>query len=239
MRNLFLCFAALFIGWNSDAWATGDAEKDPFAWQWYEADAEGNLRMNLYVFWRSTCPHCPAALEYAKQLRQRHPWLRVRTYEISQHAGNLELYRRMVRSLERPAGQVPAFFFCRQMVLSHHSEADGGRRIEGPLVQCYQYLHQQWKQQRPSAHAAEAAHPDKPVTSWQAGRVLAQVFSEGAADKLPQQPGAVGPPSGELEQTDAWALPDLELPPPPADAEEIVELPFVGATNAQSYRFPC
>ena len=275
MRNLILCVIAVFIGWQTAAatvWANDNPKEDPFTWKWYEGDNEGNLRMNLYVFWRSTCPHCPPALRYAEQLRQRYPWLRVRSYEISQHSGNLELYRRMAQSLKRPAGQVPAFFFCQQMVLSYHSEEDGVRRVEGPLVHCYQYLNEQWQQQRQSTRPEIEEHAAQPLAladenlrdaepclvsriPWRAPTVLAQVLpdqpageslqhpqerTESASDLDPALPGATAPQSEETGEfgNGALSLPELELPPPPADQAEIVELPFVGATNARELSLP-
>ena len=67
------------------------ADDDPFAWQWYQLDEQNELQVNLFVFYRSTCPHCPKALAFANDLRDRYAWLKVTKYELTKYPGNVEL----------------------------------------------------------------------------------------------------------------------------------------------------
>lgn len=108
-------------------------------WTWYEIDADRSIHVNLYLFWSSTCPHCPAAKEFVNDLQQRRPWVRVYAYEVSDPA-NRELYRQMAASLNRPAGQTPAFFYCKQLQVGYGSYPQTGRRIENELVRWYDWL---------------------------------------------------------------------------------------------------
>ena len=107
---LRLVRAPLFLLWTVclavPAWGEGE---DPYVWDWYEVDSGTHqVRINLYIFYRDSCPKCKAGLQFADTLQRQHPWLRVWRYEVSSHSGNIELYRRMASSLNRSGGTVPA-----------------------------------------------------------------------------------------------------------------------------------
>src|SRR5687768_10649883 len=69
---------------------------------WYDVDAKKNVTVNMYLFWSSSCPHCPPALEFVKELQKRHSWVKVKTFEISGDAENRALYWKMAGNLSKP-----------------------------------------------------------------------------------------------------------------------------------------
>ena len=121
--------------------------QDAPAWRWYEI-ADGRVQLHLHVFWSQTCPHCARAHAFLDQLQQRSPWLRVFTYETSGNPANRDLYARMAASLGQPAGQVPAFFFCKQMMIGFGSDETTGRQLEAALARCQAALQKQLDDRR-------------------------------------------------------------------------------------------
>ncbi len=109
-------------------------------WSWYTVDKDKNVRINLYLFWSIRCPHCTKAISFIEYLKEQHPWLNVYTYEITTEPANVEFYRRMAASLNRAAGQVPAFFYCKQLEIGYDSYERNGVRIERELIRWYEAL---------------------------------------------------------------------------------------------------
>lgn len=236
------------------------AQDDPYTWRWYEVDQDNNLRVNLYVFWRSTCPHCPPALAYAEQMGKRHPWLKIRRYELTQYPSNLTLYQKMANKIGQPAGQTPAFFFCNQMMVGYLSDQQTGRKLEDNLVRCHEHLRKQWEEKQQAAAKESTAHwlwnanhvaigsPRVPVLAVlnalsQAAPAVEGPIQAGAVAKGPIEDGPVADGEDVLSaNADELNLDldfDLELPPPAAeiDTEETVALPF-GDVKASELSMP-
>jgi hypothetical protein len=106
------------------------------------------------VFWSATCPHCAQANAFLGGLQKRHGWLKIVTYEVSAHPGNMDLYRRMAASIGRPAGQVPAFFYCKQLEIGFVSDETTGKRLEAALVYYRDALQKQVDKRSPPPPAA-------------------------------------------------------------------------------------
>jgi hypothetical protein len=121
------------------------ADEDPWQWSWYRVDDKGKVTIHLYVFWSRTCPRCEKATPFVEDLRTRYPWLRVYWYEISSHPPNRELYRRMAESLGQFAGQVPAFFYCKQAQIGFDSSETSQKKIDQALVRCHKALEEHYR----------------------------------------------------------------------------------------------
>jgi glutaredoxin len=115
---------------------------------WHTVDAQGQLRLNAYVFWSKTCPHCEKALRFLHRLKSTHAWLRLHTFELSEQSAHIELYHKMAALSGEKATYVPAFFFCQQMFVGYASDDTTGQLLRDRLLDCYQHL------QEPR-HAAE------------------------------------------------------------------------------------
>ncbi len=240
MKSLALPLVALLTLVFAGTPAHIRAADDPFAWQWYELDKNQDLQINLYIFWRSNCPHCAPALAYANKMRQRHPWLKVRRYELNQYPPNLTFYQKMADKLGRPAGQTPAFFFCNQMVLGYVSDEQSGRQIEANLIRCYEHLKKQLEEkkkgdstfhrsrQRNDLRIALAASPRVPA--------LAAIAVLGQAAPVADD----GAPASDAAEFDDADLLGLELPPPveATEQEESVTLPVWGEVKTSEFSLP-
>jgi hypothetical protein len=108
------------------------AESDPAAG---EAGA-----VELHFFWSENCRHCRRARPFVETLPSRHPWLAVRSLEISRDRDNLERYVAMAGALGHEARSVPAFLFCGALYTGFDNAATTGRFLEDRLVECHERL---------------------------------------------------------------------------------------------------
>jgi hypothetical protein len=132
--------------------APGARAEEPPAWKWYEVKG-GKVQLHLHVFWSVSCPHCAKAHAFLGELQKRHDWLKVYSYEVSGTPANMELYRVMAASLGKRAGQVPAFFYCKQLAVGFTSDETTGKQLEAALVYYRNALQKQVDQRRPPAAA--------------------------------------------------------------------------------------
>jgi hypothetical protein len=212
MRTLRCLALLLLVGVAGSAHALAAEPPAPEPrWTWYEVDANRNVRINMYLFWSTTCPHCAQALEFTRDLQERRPWVNVYTYEITGNPANRELYSRMAASFKGVAGPTPAFFFCNHMQIGYISYEQTGRRIEEGLILWHTTLRERYKPHRGSARAVllplVALVPDEGAAG-----------PEGEPPPLPELPGDLTPPRetvhvpgwGDVEE-DTLSLPMLTL----------------------------
>ncbi len=212
------------------------ARKQSETWQWYSLE-NGQVRLHLYLFWSEGCPHCMDAGTFLGQLHRRYSWLRVHGYETSRNRGNLQLYQRMAESLSQRAGQVPAFFFCKQMVLGYESYEQTGRRIETNLVHCYNYLvkqqHASLEPGRPPEarrHVASIPNIMKPAVHVAQLTGAVPLVAIAATSSPNDSAKPMASPDGEAKQ--------LELPPPLPEQKETVTLPGWGTVPVSEFSLP-
>lgn len=148
-RHLFASAVAV-LGVSLGA-AAAHAEDPPPA-KWYEVK-DGKVQVHLHVFWSSSCSHCAKAHVFLDGLRKRHDWLKVFTYEVSGTPANMDLYRRMAAGVGRAAGQVPAFFYCKQLAIGFLSDETSGKQLEDALVYYRNALQKQLDDRRPKPTA--------------------------------------------------------------------------------------
>jgi hypothetical protein len=262
---LFLAGLLLSVFTLNSQFSTARAENDPFAWKWYQLDERGELQVNLFFFYRSTCPHCAHAKAFIDRFRREHPWLHVSRYEIG-HPGNLELYRRMSVSLGRTAGQVPAIFYCKQMTVGYDSDARTGRRIAAQLVYCHDQLVKQLEEKRPPTGDGAAMNKDivpAGLSSVSPGRISLTMVawtpeendasstsvpapqaspdvpmpdSSSSNEAAPAESGTPQSELPELEMPDLDQL-DLKLPPLPEE-EETIDVPLMGEQRVDDLSLP-
>jgi thiol-disulfide isomerase/thioredoxin len=103
---------------------------------WYTVDAQGNRMIQLYVFWSLTCPHCKRALPFLERLQSTYDWLQIHTLELTEHPANVERYITMAALLGQEARAVPAFLFCKEMLVGFASTATTGQMLEHKLLEC-------------------------------------------------------------------------------------------------------
>lgn len=105
---------------------------------WLITDAEGETRVQLYVFWTRTCPHCVNALRFIESIRQERPWIEVHAFELSADRAHVERFVGMARALGAEARSVPAFFLCGRMIEGFDRPEGVGRQLLGLATFCQQ-----------------------------------------------------------------------------------------------------
>ncbi len=64
----------------------------------------GTNKVNLYLFYSSTCPHCHAEIEWLNTIKDRYPYLNIIEYEASDH---FQLYESVVEQMKINDYHVP------------------------------------------------------------------------------------------------------------------------------------
>jgi glutaredoxin len=106
---------------------------------WHEVEEGGDLRVNLYVFWSETCPHCHRALRFLATLEEELPWLEVKAQEVSAPE-DVELYVMLADKLGTDARYVPAFFYCGRTFQGYDDDATAGQFLRDSLEACHAEL---------------------------------------------------------------------------------------------------
>lgn len=207
MRNSRI-LAGVFVGMFL---LSADVQAQQPAWRWYEVDVDRNVRINVYLFWKRSCPRCEPALKFCDWLQDRYSWVHVYRFEISQYPANRQLYQQMAASLNRIGGQTPAMFYCKQMQIGYISYEHTGKAIESSLKRWYDYLHNYYHKQ--------SARTSSPVP-------FALAFL----------PGLVAPPIPPPDLPPPPDLADLIEEPPPE--EEKFYVPGWGKVQAKDLSLP-
>jgi hypothetical protein len=103
---------------------------------WHEVEADGSIRLNLYVFWSATCPHCDRALRFVSALESELPWLNLRALEVSEPE-SVTLYSTFAEQLGIEARYVPAFFYCGRSFQGYQDDRTTGRSLREALEACH------------------------------------------------------------------------------------------------------
>jgi thiol-disulfide isomerase/thioredoxin len=112
-------------------------EERPFTWHDFEED--GSVRVNLYVFWSETCPHCHRALRFLGALEKELAWLQIDALEVSVPE-NRARYSALAEQLGIEARYVPAFFYCGRSLQGYDDDATTGRFLRQSLERCHAEL---------------------------------------------------------------------------------------------------
>ena len=107
---------------------------------WYRLGSDGQVRLDLYVFWSLHCPHCREAVGDLQALQAELPWLDIRAFEISENESHAGLYADMAAALSLEGRYVPAFIFCGGGFQGYDSDATTGAALRGMLSQCRETL---------------------------------------------------------------------------------------------------
>lgn len=176
--------------------------------KWYSVK-DGQVELYLHVFSSRTCSHCAKAHEFLAEVQKRHAWLKVIDYEVTGTPQNMELYRQSAKDINRVAGQVPAFFYAKQLEIGFESAETSGKRLEQSLVRSRDALQKQVdaRKQKQSMAPAEML----PI-------LLVMMVG---VEPLPE-------PELELDL-------DAALPPP---EEPVVDVPGWGEMKAADYSLP-
>lgn len=131
--------------------------------QWLEQDAEGQVRVPLYVFWSKSCPHCREALSFLSRVRSQYPWLEVLDFELTGSRENVQRFIDMATGLGEKAQSVPSFFVCGRMLTGFDDESGIGQQV----LSLARFCREAGRVGKPhlADPAAESATPDQEFTT--------------------------------------------------------------------------
>ncbi len=201
-------------------------------YRWYEV-RDQQVRIDLYVFWSKTCSNCTEAWKFIHGMRKRHPWINLHAYEITTYPANRQLYHQMAQSLHyHNAGPVPAFFYCKKMMIGFQTPQSSGKTLESALVRWQATLQTRYEQRQQTPPPLALL----PLADLGGLTTLSVLLFQG----LEEQPS---PPEA------AWSPPTLPTPPTaeddlfdldaafPAEEEQFV-VPVWGTVTADEVSLP-
>lgn len=106
---LVLALVAGLVGAEGRARASTDEPATPV---WHERGAAGEVRVHVYFFWSTSCPHCRDMHADLDAIAAEAPWLIVHAHEVTQSAENARAYRELASSLGHRAQYVPGLALC-------------------------------------------------------------------------------------------------------------------------------
>ena len=95
------------------------------------------VNVELNFFWSHRCPHCLEARPFVNELARKYAWLKINDYDLIDHPANARRYVAMAKGLNMTANSVPAFIFCKQMLVGFDKTGAMKRRLEEALVSCH------------------------------------------------------------------------------------------------------
>lgn len=120
--------------------ASGSADlTDPV---WIKVTPEETKIIRFHFFWSKTCPHCRKAKPFINELAHSYDWLEINSYEISEDQENAALFRTLSEKIGEKKFAVPAFLFCKQIVIGYLNDQTTGAHLRERLLNCQASLTQ-------------------------------------------------------------------------------------------------
>jgi thiol-disulfide isomerase/thioredoxin len=114
-----------------------NAREDPGADMWHHMNADGEVVIDLYFVYSSTCPHCMRALPFIEELDSSLPWLNVVWLQADLGDPEVEgVALAAAAEVGENIGGVPAFMFCDSMITGYDSPSGVGAEIVTGLEAC-------------------------------------------------------------------------------------------------------
>lgn len=124
--------------------ASGSADlTDPV---WINVTPEETKIIRFHFFWSKTCPHCRKAKPFINELAHSYDWLEINSYEISEDQENAALFRTLSEKIGEKKFAVPAFLFCKQIVIGYLNDQTTGAHLRERLLNCQASLTQKRKE---------------------------------------------------------------------------------------------
>ncbi len=103
---------------------------------WWEI-ADGDVTVDLYFVWSSTCPHCRKAHPFIESLEARYPWLRVHWIQVNADDPTAtEFAILLAESIGQDLRAVPTFMWCETLASGYDDDDGVGAALEESLLEC-------------------------------------------------------------------------------------------------------
>lgn len=101
---------------------------------WYRLDARGDVLVDLYFGWLSTCPHCQRARPFVDGLAAEKPWLVVHSLQLDgDNEANLRLLSGLAEGIGEQIEAVPAFLFGGRLMTGFDTAETTGAQLAAEL----------------------------------------------------------------------------------------------------------
>ncbi|MEN8239567.1 MAG: thioredoxin family protein, partial [Actinomycetota bacterium] len=129
------------------------AATDPGDDTWHHTNADGEVVIDLYFVYSSTCPHCLRALPFVEDIDDSIPWLNVVWLQADSGDPEVETVALATAAeIGETISGVPTFMFCNTM-MSGYDDAEGvGADVVSGLEACHE------------SYAAQAPPPSTTTT---------------------------------------------------------------------------
>lgn len=135
--KIFVYILILFFSMFDSALADKDtiyfSEFNPV---WSEVDTQSRTIIHLYFFWSKKCPHCVKAQPFVEKLDKELPWIKLHSYELSQNPENILVLEQLSNMLGVTQISIPAFSFCKDILLGFSDVENTGKYLRDRLVFC-------------------------------------------------------------------------------------------------------
>jgi len=93
--------------------------------------------VNLYFFYGDTCPYCKKAKVFLDGLKEKHPLLKISSYEVFDSRENAKLLLQLFETCgEEKRVRVPAIFIGDEVIIGYLSEETTGQNIKKAVEDC-------------------------------------------------------------------------------------------------------
>jgi hypothetical protein len=102
---------------------------------WYHLDPAGELRVDLWFGWSSTCPHCQRARPVVEAMDAELTWLDVHSLQVDgdDRDANVATLIALGDLVGEPVGSVPAFFYAGRLRVGFDEAATTGVELRSEL----------------------------------------------------------------------------------------------------------
>lgn len=92
-------------------------------------------KVNLYLFWSNTCPHCAKEKLFLVNLQEKYPDLEIKSFEVSTNKENLEYFLKIGSKLNLDTSAVPFTIVCDKTFSGYLDDDTTGKQIEDAVKQ--------------------------------------------------------------------------------------------------------
>lgn len=92
--------------------------------------------VDVYLFWRTGCPHCEREIAFVERLSAANPDIRIHKYEVSRDRANAALMIEAAGRLGVEAGSVPLTVIGGRAWVGYLDDASTGREIAARIDEC-------------------------------------------------------------------------------------------------------
>jgi len=123
---LLVLFGLLLLSFSSITIAQGTSNET-------SNNETSNDKVNIYFFWAEGCPHCSAEKVFLAKLEQKYNNIRINSFEVTKNKENIELLKRVGKSLNADISGVPFTVVGEQYFIGWHNEESTGKAIEDAI----------------------------------------------------------------------------------------------------------